>query len=223
MGRLATGLLGLVLVSACSFAHTRTPITASTPNPSCSNNRARVDAIVGTSLLVGGLLVGSVIAADSEDPLENLLLGTAIAGTGAAFLASAVHGWRDDERCERELVAAQANPFQEGGEPLHAEAATADMTCEQRRLDMYTRAVTGADHVQRVRLLTQLPSCEERTERERAWVLTRMASLDASAGRCDNIEAIARQVYELDVVLHDVVMMGDIEIKHCLIRQAPEL
>ena len=43
-----------------------------------------------------------------------------------------------------------------------------------------------------------------------------MASLDAGAGHCDEIPAIARQVQNLDVVLHDVVLLGDIEIKNCL-------
>lgn len=101
-------------------------------------------------------------------------------------------------------------------EPLHPTAAPIATTCEQRRLDMYSRAITGADDAQRVELLTALPSCEERTERERAWALTRMATLDAGAGRCQDIEQIVREVYDLDVVLHDVVLMADIPVKSCL-------
>lgn len=207
----------LVILTACSYSYSRPPITAQTKNPSCRAVRPAIDTAAAVSLGTAGGLVGLYGIAEEEN--APVMLGVALLVGSALFAVSAGHGFSDGERCERELLATFAAP----PPPLHVEEPAVALTCEQRRLDMYSRAVTGADATQRVKLLTTLPACEEGTSRERAWTLTRLAALDASAGKCEDIESIARQVYELDIVLHDVVLMGDIEIKHCLMNVRREL
>jgi hypothetical protein len=215
-----TATLGLALVSACSFAYSRPPITPSTHDRSCAKNHARVDVIAGASLVGGGVVLGAIALSDQyQTDVTMLLGGLAAAGVGAVFLASSADGFADIDKCEQELLAVQpTQPEPHAPAVVHAAPPIMVRTCDQRRHDMYTRAVTGADQAQRVRLLKELPSCSERAERERAWGLTRMASLDAAAGNCESTQTLVREVYELDVVLHDVVLMSDIEVKHCLTR-----
>jgi hypothetical protein len=170
--------------------------------------------LIGASL--GG--TGFAIVNDSHDgTLAIMGASVALLGSGIAFLASGRDGFRDHDACNRELLAMQS-PNEP--EPLHVVVKQAPVSCEQQRLDMYTRAVTGADDVQRAQLLADLPTCaSESASREKAWMLTKNASLAASAGKCDEVEPLARQIYDLDVALHDVVMLSDIEIKFCLSRR----
>jgi hypothetical protein len=212
LGTLRT--VGLITtLSACSLTHSRPPLTTASQSQqrSCATYRPQVDSAAGAAFIVGGIAGAALI----DDVPTSLAVGAIVLGVGASFVASAVVGTRAESRCEREVIALTPP---DRDEPLHAAlpASMNVMTCEQRRLDMYSRAVTGADPDQRVRLLTELPSCDEPTQRERAWVLTRMAALDAGAGRCDGIQDIAHQVFDLDVALHDVVLMSDVEVKHCL-------
>ncbi len=217
MGRV--GLAATLIVgTGCSLTYPRAPITAQTKNPSCVSSRPAVDTAAGVSLGIPAVLAGAYGVADSDS--KALLGGGVLAVVSAVFFVSARAGFRDSERCEEELLALHRTQ-----EPLHATPAApaVALTCEQRRLDMYSRAVTGADPDQRQTLLLSLPSCGEGSDRERAWVLTRMAALDAGAGKCDGIENVAREIYQLDIVLHDVVLMGDIEVKHCLQQTHREL
>lgn len=213
-------VLVLVAVSGCSYAFPRAPVTAASQRSSCTSSRAVADTAIGAGLIGTGVGVGAIVPffGAAEDSTLPMVAGTALAVAGVVYLVSAHHGFRERQVCEAEVVA-----LEHQAEPMHAEPPKVALTCEQRRLDMYSRAVTGADEVQRKRLLLALPACGEPVVRERAWALTRMASLDALAGRCDGIEQIAREVFDLDVVLHDVVLMGDIEVKHCLQLRKIEL
>jgi hypothetical protein len=214
MGRAAS--VALLLVTGCSYALPRAPITTQTKKPSCVSTRPAIDTAAGVTFAIPAVLAGTYGLADGDS--TALTAGGVLAVASALFFVSAVHGFRDSERCEEELIASRPSP------PLHvAQPMAVALTCEQRRLDMYSRAVTGADHEQRQQLLMTLPSCEENSDRERAWALTRMAALDAGAGKCDGIEGVAREIYRLDIVLHDVVLMGDIEVKHCLMMPRLQL
>jgi hypothetical protein len=210
MGRVVAAA-SLIVATGCSLTLRRAPITAQTKNPSCVSSRPAVDTAAGVSFGIPAVLAATYGVADGDS--KALAGGGVLAVASALFFVSAHYGFRDSERCEAELLATR--PTQA---PLHASepAPAVALTCEQRRLDMYSRAVTGADPQQRQSLLLSLPSCAEGTDRERAWVLTRMAALDAGAGKCDGIENVAREIYQPDIVLHDVVLMGDIEVKHCL-------
>jgi len=217
MGRVVAAA-ALIAATGCSLVYPRAPITAQTKNPSCVSTRPAVDTAAGVSFGIPAVFAGAYGVADGNS--TALAGGGLLAVASALFFVSARSGFRDSERCEEELLAVHRTH-----EPPHtAEPAVAvALTCEQRRLDMYSRAVTGADPQQRQGLLLALPSCAEGSARERAWVLTRMAALDAGAGKCEGIENVAREIYQLDIVLHDVVLLGDIEVKHCLEQARREL
>jgi hypothetical protein len=208
------GLLSLVATGSllgCSLTAPgpRQPVTAATR---CSMQHVVADTVIGAGLI--GAAAGSIpYVAETDSTTATIAVASTLVVAGAVFLVSSGRGFAATERCHREVLAATP------AAPLHFVESTAPRTCVQRRLDMYSRAITGADPEQRSRLLATLPACDEEPERERAWELTRTASLAAAAGECDDIERMARQVYDLDVPLHDVVLLSDIEVKHCLQRR----
>lgn len=184
----------------------------------CKRTAPVADTALGAGAIgasVGG--IGLAVYDRGDATLPIMVVSAALVATGVAFLASAHDGYREHDACNAELLAMQQP---QSPTPLHVEVTQVAASCEQQRLDMYSRAVTGADPEQRARLLALLPACpSESATREKAWLLTRDASLAASAGKCDEVEPLARQVYDLDVALHDVVMLSDVEIKFCLQRR----
>lgn len=224
--------VGVACIAGCSwssgtvahptFASTETPTTGQTTaaagGATCKRTAPVADTAIGAGS-IGVALAGTGFAVFGDSDARPYVMGASIAllGAGIAFLASSRDGFADHDACNRELLAMQ-RPGEK--EPLHIVVTQVGVSCEQRRLDMYTRAVTGVDDVQRAQLLAELPTCaSESASREKAWTLTKNASLAASAGKCDEVEPLARQVYDLDVALHDVVMLSDIEIKFCLSRR----
>lgn len=209
MQRLATVA---VLVAGCSWSTSSTlhPTVASSSQATCKRTAPVADVAIGAGLLGSSL---GTLALASQDPARMLTISGLLIGTGIAFLASAHDGYEQHDACTAELLASYQQQ-----EPLHV-AVVAAPSCEQRRLDMYSRAVTGADPDQRARLLQALPTCDGTATREHAWALTRTAALAAGAGHCDDVESIAREVYVADIALHDVVLMADVEIKYCLSRR----
>jgi hypothetical protein len=199
------------LLAGCSFSTVREPTTPGAAQR-CHHAAPLADTMLGAGLLGAAIGAGTLaVRGERGDAPPMLTIAGALAMAGGVFMVSARYGSRVHDACRREEVLASM-PV---AEPLHVPGPIA-ATCEQRRLDMYSRAVTGADPEQRLRLLATLPTCDGPAARERAWTLTRSASLAASAGKCDDVEPIAREVLSLDVVLHDVVLLADVEIKHCL-------
>jgi hypothetical protein len=202
-----------VLLAGCSWSSSSTlhpTVTSSSPRGTCKRTAPVADLAIGAGLL--GASLGTLSLA-SQDPVPMLTISGLLIGTGIAFLASAQDGYEQHDACSAELLASY-----QPQEPVHL-AVVAAPSCEQRRLDMYSRAVTGADPDQRARLLHALPACDGTASREHAWELTKTAALAAGAGNCGDIEAIAREVYVADIALHDVVLMADVEIKYCLSRR----
>lgn len=107
-------------------------------------------------------------------------------------------------------------------------------TCEQRRIDQYSRALT-VDPSRRFELLWSLPVCEPaisaspdqraRTRtREQAWRLTKAAALAAGRKSCGPVQELVGEIRALDVTHHDVVVLGDPAIRACLpVAAAPAL
>ena len=224
MRLIGLGVVGVVAAAGCSWSSSSVvhPTFASTQSSTetarCKRTAPVADTAIGAGS-IGVALAGTGFAVFGDSDARPYVMGTSIAllGAGIAFLASSREGFAAHDACNRELLAMQ-QPREP--EPLHVVVTQAGMSCEQRRLDMYTRAVTGADPDQRAQLLAELPTCaSESATREKAWMLTKNASLAASAGKCDDVEPLARQVYDLDIALHDVVMLSDIEIKFCLSRR----
>lgn len=201
-----------VVLAGCSWSTSSTlhPTVTSPSRGTCKRTAPIADTAIGAGLL-GSSLATLTFAA--EDPVMMMTVSGLLIGTGVAFLASAHYGYDQHDACIDEVLASYEQP-----EPLHVEIAPA-RSCEQRRLDMYSRAVTGMDPQQRVRLLATLPVCDGAAKSEHAWALTKAAALAAGAGKCDDVESIAREVYEEDVAVHDVVLLSDVEIKYCLSRR----